>query len=128
MENGQGDVLIAWENEAYLSLRDSDDFEIVTPSVSILAQPSVAVVDEVVDERGTRKAAEEYLKYLYSAEGQKIAAENYYRPTNTDILKEYADVFQTDINLVTIEHFGGWERAQKEHFSDGGVFDEIYEK
>ncbi|QOV19018.1 sulfate ABC transporter substrate-binding protein [Blautia liquoris] len=128
VENGQGDVLIAWENEAYLSLRDSDDFEIVTPSVSILAQPSVAVVDEVVDERGTRKAAEEYLKYLYSAEGQKIAAENYYRPTNTDILKEYADVFQTDINLVTIEHFGGWERAQKEHFSDGGVFDEIYEK
>lgn len=128
VENGQGDVLIAWENEAYLSTRDSDDFEIITPSVSMLAQPSVAVVDEVVDNHGTREAAEEYLKYLYSDEGQKIAADHYYRPTNSDILKEYADVFQTDINLVKIDRFGGWDQAQKEHFSDGGIFDEIYEK
>ncbi|MGN0600418.1 MAG: sulfate ABC transporter substrate-binding protein [Oscillospiraceae bacterium] len=129
VENGQGDVLLAWENEAYLSIKDyPDDYEIVTPSVSILAQPSVAVVDKVVDKRGTRDAATEYLQYLYSDEAQRIAGDNYYRPYNADILKEYANVFDLDINLVTIQDFGGWDEAQTKHFADGGVFDEIYEK
>ena len=128
VENGQGDVLIAWENEAYLSVKDyPDDYEIVTPSISILAQPSVAVVDKVVDKRGTRDVAEEYLNYLYSDEAQRIAGDNYYRPSNQDILKEYSDVFNLDINLVTIDDFGGWKKAQETHFSDGGIFDQIYE-
>lgn len=128
VENGQGDVLLAWENEAYLSIQDApDDYEIVTPSISILAQPSVAVVDSVVDERGTREAATEYLSYLYSDEAQRIAAENYYRPYNKDILNEYADTFDLDINLVTINDFGGWDEAQEKHFADGGIFDKIYE-
>lgn len=128
VENGQGDVLIAWENEAYLSVKDyPDDYEIVTPSISILAQPSVAVVDKVVDKRGTRDVAEEYLNYLYSDEAQRIAGDNYYRPSNQDILKEYSDVFDLNINLVTIDDFGGWKKAQETHFSDGGVFDQIYE-
>ena len=114
VENGQGDVLIAWENEAYLSVKDyPDDYEIVTPSISILAQPSVAVVDKVVDKRGTRDVAEEYLNYLYSDEAQRIAGDNYYRPSNQDILKEYSDVFDLDINLVTIDDFGGWKRHRK---------------
>ena len=129
LENGQGDVLIAWENEAYLSVKDyPDDYEIVTPSISILAQPSVAVVDKVVDKRGTRDVAEEYLNYLYSDEAQRIAGDNYYRPSNEDILKEYADVFDLDVNLVTIDDFGGWDKAQETHFADGGVFDQIYEE
>lgn len=129
VENGQGDVLLAWENEAYLSMRDyPDDYEIITPSISILAQPSVAVVDEVVDSRGTREAATEYLSYLYSDEAQRIAGNNYYRPSNPDILKEYSDVFNLDVNLVTINDFGGWDDAQSKHFADGGIFDEIYEK
>ncbi len=128
VENGQGDVLLAWENEAYLSLKDyPNDYEIITPSISILAQPSVAVVDSVVDDRGTRKAATEYLQYLYSDEAQKIAAENYYRPYSKDILKQYSNVFDLNINLVTIKDFGGWGNAQKTHFADGGVFDKIYE-
>lgn len=128
VENGQGDVLLAWENEAYLSIQDNpEDYEIVTPSISILAQPSVAIVDSVVDERGTREAATEYLQYLYSDEAQRIAGDNYYRPSNEEILQEYSDVFNLDINLVTIDDFGGWEAAQAEHFADGGVFDEIYE-
>lgn len=129
VENGQGDVLLAWENEAYLSIQDHpDDFEIITPSISILAQPSVAVVDEVVDKRGTREAATEYLQYLYSDEAQKIAGDNFYRPSNPEILKQYADTFDLNINLVTIQEFGGWDTAQEKHFADGGVFDEIYEK
>jgi sulfate transport system substrate-binding protein len=129
VENGQGDVLVAWENEAYLALRDNpDDYEIVTPSISILAQPSVAVVDEVVDRRGTRDVATEYLQYLYSDEAQRIAAENYYRPTNEAILKEYSSVFNLNTELVTIRDFGGWARVQEEHFADGGIFDKIYEK
>ena len=129
VENGQGDVLLAWENEAYLSIKDyPDDYEIITPSVSILAQPSVAIVDKVVDDRGTREAATEYLQYLYSDEAQRIAGDNYYRPSNEAILKEYADVFNLDINLITIQEFGGWDEAQTKHFADGGVFDEIYEK
>ena len=129
VENGQGDVLIAWENEAYLSIKDNpDEYEIVTPSISILAQPSVAVVDKVVDKRGTREAAEEYLNYLYSDEAQRIAGDNYYRPSDPDILAEYADKFDLDVELVTINDFGGWDAAQAKHFADGGVFDEIYEK
>ncbi|MGN0469328.1 MAG: sulfate ABC transporter substrate-binding protein [Acutalibacteraceae bacterium] len=129
VENGQGDVLIAWENEAYLSIKDyPDDYEIVTPSISILAQPSVAVVDEVVDNRGTRDVATEYLNYLYSDEAQRIAGDNYYRPSNEKILEEYKDTFDLNINLVTIKDFGGWDNAQKTHFADGGVFDQIYEK
>ena len=129
VENGQGDVLLAWENEAYLSIQDHpDEYEIITPSISILAQPSVAVVDEVVDKRGTREAATEYLQYLYSDEAQRIAGDNFYRPSNQAILQEYADTFDLDINLVTINDFGGWDKAQETHFADGGIFDEIYEK
>ena len=128
VENGQGDVLLAWENEAYLSVKDyPDDYEIITPSVSILAQPSVAVVDKVVDKRGTRDAATEYLNFLYSDEAQRIAGDNYYRPYNETILNEYADVFDLNVDLVTIADFGGWDEAQSKHFADGGVFDEIYE-
>lgn len=129
VENGQGDVLIAWENEAFLSIKDyPDDYEIITPSISILAQPSVAVVDSVVDSKGTREVATEYLSYLYSDEAQRIAGDNYYRPSDQEILQEYADVFDLNINLVTIDDFGGWEEAQKTHFTDGGIFDQIYEK
>ena len=129
VENNQGDVLIAWENEAFLSVQENpDEYEIVTPSISILAQPSVAVVDEVVDQRGTRDVATEYLSYLYSDEAQRIAGDNFYRPSNPDILNEYADTFDLNINLVTIQDFGGWDEVQKKHFDDGGVFDRIYEK
>ena len=129
VENGQGDVLIAWENEAFLSIKDNpDDYEIIVPSLSILAQPSVAVVDEVVDKRGTREVATEYLSYLYSDEAQRIAGDNFYRPSNPDILKEYADVFDLDVKLVTIDDFGGWNKAHETHFDDGGIFDQIYEK
>ena len=126
VENGQGDVLIAWENEAYLSIQDHpDDFEIVTPSLSILAQPSVAVVDEVVDERGTRDVATAYLKHLYSKEAQRLAGKSWYRPSDPDVLAEFKDTFQ-DLELVKISDFGGWKKAQKTHFADGGTFDEIY--
>lgn len=129
VENSQGDVLIAWENEAYLSMRDyPDEYEIVTPSISILAQPSVAVADHVVDKRGTRDVAEEYLNYLYSDDAQRIAAKNYFRPVNPEILQEYADVFDLNVKLVSIEDFGGWDAVQAKHFADGGIFDQIYEK
>ena len=129
VENGQGDVLVAWENEAYLSMRDyPDEYEIVTPSVSILAQPTVAVVDEVVDYRDTREVATEYLNYLYSDEAQEIEAENYFRPTNEEILKKHSDVFDLSVDLVTISEYGGWDEVQKKHFADGGIFDEIYER
>ena len=104
-----------------------EDVGIITPGVSILAQPSVAVVDKVVDKRGTRDAAEEYLNFLYSDEAQRIAGDNYYRPYNETILNEYADVFDLNVDLVTIADFGGWDEAQSKHFADGGVFDEIYE-
>lgn len=128
VENGQGDVLIAWENEAFLSIKDyPDDYEIVTPSISILAQPSVAIVDSVVDQRETREVATAYLQYLYSEAAQRIAADNYYRPSNKDILKQYGDQFDLNITLVNINDFGGWAAAQETHFADGGVFDEIYE-
>ncbi|GGA31257.1 sulfate ABC transporter substrate-binding protein [Paenibacillus physcomitrellae] len=128
VERGIGDVLIAWENEAMLSMKElgQDKFDIVYPSESILAEPPVAVVDDNVDKRGTREAAEAYLQYLYSEEGQTIAAENYYRPTLESVKEKYKDKFK-DIKLYTIdEEFGGWAKAQKEHFSDGGIFDQIY--
>ena len=128
VENGQGDVLLAWENEAYLSKQEHpDDYEIVTPSISILCQPSVAVVDDVVKRRGTEKVAKEYLNYLYSDEAQRLAGKNFYRPSTPKILEEFKDTFQ-DTELATIKDFGGWTKAQKEHFSDGGVFDQVYEK
>ncbi|WP_082195476.1 sulfate ABC transporter substrate-binding protein [Bacillus testis] len=125
VERGIGDVLIAWENEAFLSINElgKDKFEIVAPSISMLAEPPVAVIDKVADKKGTKEVATAYLKYLYSEEGQEIAAKNYYRPRNEEILKKYRDVFPK-INLVTIdEQFGGWEKAQKVHFDDGGTFD-----
>lgn len=129
VQRGQGDVLLAWENEALLSVRDDPgQYEIVVPSLSILAEPSVAVVDEVVDRKGTRKLAEAYINYLYSKEGQEIAAEHFYRPRDKEIAAKYKDTFPT-LKLVTIDdEFGGWTKAQKEHFADGGTFDEIYEK
>lgn len=128
VENKQGDVLIAWENEAYLSLEDyKDEYEIISPSISILAQPSVAVVDYVAEKRGTEAISEEYLGYLYSDEAQRLAAENYYRPYNQEILQEYADIFDLDMELVTIRDFGGWDSVQEKHFADGGIFDQIYE-
>ena len=129
VENGQGDVLIAWENEAYMSMRDaSDEYEIVTPSISILAQPSVAVVDAVADSKNTAEAATEYLNYMYSEEAQRIAGKYYYRPTNPDILEEYKDVFDLNMKLVKISDFGGWREVQETHFGDGGIFDHIYER
>ena len=129
VENNQGDVLIAWENEAYLSMLDCpDDYEIITPGISILAQPSVAVVDSVVDERGTRAVAEEYLSYLYSDDAQRIAADNYFRPVNEEILQEYSDVFDLNMKLKTVHDFGGWDSVSAKHFANGGIFDEIYEK
>ena len=127
VENGQGDVLIAWENEAFLSVKDDpDEFEIINPSISVLAQPSVAVVHEVVENRGTEDIAKEYLNYLYSDDAQRIAAENYYRPVNEEILKEYSDVFDLTMELKTIDDFGGWHEVQEKHFADGGIFDQIY--
>lgn len=129
VERGIGDVLIAWENEAYLSLNElgKDKFEIVYPSISILAEPPVAAVDKVVDKKGTRKVAEEYLKYLYSDVGQEIVAKNYYRPRNEKILAKYSKQFPK-INLVTVDQeFGGWKKAQATHFNDGGTFDQIYQ-
>lgn len=127
VEKGQGDVLIAWENEAYLSMEEyPDDYEIVTPSISILAQPSVAVVDAVAKKRGTEEVAREYLNYLYSDDAQRLAGENYYRPSNEKILKEFSDQFNLDMNLVTIDDFGGWDQAFKDYFDDGAVFDQIY--
>ena len=128
VERGIGDVLLAWENEAILAIKElgPDRVEIVAPSVSILAEPPVAVVDKVVDRRGTRKVAEAYLQYLYSPEGQEIAAQNYYRPTDEKVAKKYAAQFPK-LKLYTIADVGGWTTAQKKHFSDGGVFDQIYQ-
>lgn len=127
VERGLGDILLAWENEAYLAVNKlgGDKFEIVTPRESILAEPTVAVVDKVVDERDSRKVAEEYLHYLYSPTGQTIAAENYYRPRDSEVLKNFATVF-APVRLFTIDDkFGGWTQAQKVHFSDGGTYDQI---
>jgi len=121
-----GDVAIAWENEAHLALRDmaANHFEIVVPSVSMLAEPSVAVVDKVVLRRGTREVAQAYLEFLYSPEGQEICAKNFYRPRDAAVAEKYAAEF-AKVELVSIDHFGGWKRVQKEHFASGGVFDSI---
>ena len=124
-----GDVLIAWENEAFLANKEFGEgkFETVVPSISILAEPPVAIVDKNVDAHGTRKVAEAYLKYLYSPEGQELAAKHYYRPRDPEVAKKYADQFPK-IELFTIDElFGGWHKAQAEHFNDGGVFDQIYQ-
>lgn len=128
VERGIGDVLLAWENEAYLSINElgPDKFEIVNPSVSILAEPPVAVVDKNVDKRGTREVAEAYLQYLYSEEGQTIAAENYYRPTLASVADKYKEKFPA-IELFTLKDvFGTWEETQTKHFNDGGIFNQIY--
>jgi sulfate transport system substrate-binding protein len=125
VQRGLGDVLLAWENEAFLAINElgPDKFDVVTPPESILAEPPVTVIDKVVDRHGTRKLAEEYLKYLYTDEGQKIAAKHYYRPINTKIPTKLAKIKK----LYTIDkNFGGWQKAQKTHFADGGTFDQIY--
>jgi sulfate/thiosulfate transport system substrate-binding protein len=128
VERGVGDVLLAWENEAFLAQREfgKDKFEIVAPPLSILAEPPVAIVDKVADKKGTRAVAEAYLKYWYTREGQEIAARNSYRPRDSEIAKEYEKSF-AKVELFTIDDvFGGWTKAQKEHFAEGGIFDQIY--
>jgi sulfate/thiosulfate transport system substrate-binding protein len=124
-----GDVLIAWENEAFLSIKElgPDKVQIVVPPQSILAEPPVSIVDKVVDKKGTRAVAQAYLEYLYTPEGQEIAAKNYYRPRLDSVAKKYSATFPK-IKLVTVDEvFGGWQKAQKTHFADGGVFDQIYQ-
>jgi len=128
VERGVGDVLIAWENESFLALREfgKEKFEIVSPPLSILAEPPVAVVDKVVDKKGTREVAEAYLNYWYSKEGQEIAARNSYRPRDPEIAREYESSFAR-VELFTVDDmFGGWTKAQKDHFAEGGIFDQIY--
>ena len=129
VKSGIGDVLIAWENEAHLAQKEFGDnkFEIVIPSLSILAEPPVAVVDKVVDDHHTREVAEAYLKYLYSDEGQDIIGRNFYRPRDPKAAAKYASQFPK-LTLVTVDgEFGGWANAQKTHFDDGGIFDQIYQ-
>ncbi|KFI06402.1 sulfate ABC transporter substrate-binding protein [Massilia sp. BSC265] len=128
VERGIGDVLLAWENEALLALRElgPDKFEIVAPSISILAEPPVAVVDKNVDKKGTRKVAQAYLEFLYTDEGQDIVAKNYYRPAVDKFAKKYASQF-ANVKLFPISELGGWTQAQKAHFADGGLFDQIYQ-
>lgn len=129
-ERGIGDVSLSWENEAFLALKElgTDKFEIVVPSLSILAEPPVSVVDRVVDKRGTRAVAEAYLQFLYTKEGQEIAARHFYRPRDPEVAARHAGVFKK-VNLVAIDDvFGGWTKAQATHFNDGGVFDQIYAK
>jgi sulfate/thiosulfate transport system substrate-binding protein len=123
-----GDVLIAWENEALLAAQDvnADDVEVVIPSLSILAEPPVAIVDRVVDKRRTREAAQTYLELLYAPEGQELAARHYFRPRSPEIAARYADRFAA-LELMTIDQFGGWSQAHKIHFADGGIFDQIYQ-
>jgi sulfate transport system substrate-binding protein len=128
VERGVGDVLLAWENEAFLAQREfgKDKFEIVAPPLSILAEPPLAIVDKVADRKGTRAVAEAYLKYWYTREGQEIAARNSYRPRDGEIAKEYEKSF-AKVELFSIDDvFGGWTKAQKEHFAEGGIFDQIY--
>ncbi len=126
-ERGIGDVLIAWENEAFLIAKDlaPGQFELVTPSVSILAEPPVTVVDKIAKKHGTEEVAKAYLDFLYTEEGQEIIAKHYYRPRLESIVKKYADQFPK-LELLTIQDFGGWQKAQQDHFSDGGSFDKIY--
>ena len=130
-ERGVGDVFLSWENEAFLAVKELGPakFEIVVPSLSILAEPPVAVVDKTVDRRGTRAVAQAYLEYLYTPEGQEIAASNYYRPRDAKVAAKYASTFNLKVNLFTIDDiFGGWAKAQAAHFNDGGSFDRIYTK
>jgi len=130
VERGIGDVAISWENEAFLALKElgPDKFELIVPSISILAEPPVTVIDKVVDKRKTRAVATAYLEYLYTEEGQELAAKNYYRPRLESVAKKYEKQFPK-VNLVNIDNeFGGWQKAQKTHFADGGTFDEIYQK
>jgi sulfate transport system substrate-binding protein len=127
VERGIGDVLLAWENEAYLAVKElgPDKFEIVTPSLSILAEPPVSIVDKFVDKHGTRKIATAYLEYLYSPEGQDIAGKNYYRPSDKKVAANYVKQF-APVKLITVDEvFGGWQKAQQTHFADGGTFDRI---
>jgi len=128
-QRGIGDVFISWENEAFLAVKEigTDKFEIVVPSLSILAEPPVAVVDKVALRHGTVDLARAYLEYLYSKEGQEIVAKHYYRPRDPEVAAKYAKLFPK-VELVTIADFGGWAAAQKKHFADGGVFDKIYAK
>ena len=129
-ERGVGDVLLAWENEAHLSLKEfgADKFEIVYPPLTILAEPPVAIVDKVVEKRGTREVAQAYLEFLYSPEGQELAARHFYRPVDPAIAGRHGRQFPK-LNFFTIDDtFGGWAKAQKTHFADGGVFDQIYTK
>jgi sulfate/thiosulfate transport system substrate-binding protein len=129
VERGMGDVLIAWENEVLLGAKDlgQDKFDIVVPSVSILCEPTVSIVDKVVDKHGTRAVAQAYLEYLYSPEGQEIAAKRYYRPRSPEVAKKYASQFPK-VKLFTLAEIAGdWQKAQKTHFADGGVFDQIYQ-
>lgn len=144
VENGQGDVLLAWENEAFLSLEEyPGEYEIIVPSVSLYCQPTVAIVDKVVDDRDTREVATEYLSYLYSEDAQRLEGKNYYRPSNESVYSEF--VLDTDSSTITeipkdgkwiidsvtltdIAHFGGWTEATQKHFVDGGLFDSIYEE
>lgn len=144
VENGQGDVLVAWENEAFLCMEEyPGEYEIVIPSVSIYCQPTVAVIDEYAQEHGTEDLTAAYLSYLYSDEAQELAAENYYRPCQESVLDEYVmntsenviteipedgKWINANIDLVKIDHFGGWDAVSEKHFSDGGIFDAIYEK
>lgn len=128
VERGIGDVLVGWENEVYLAVNQlgADKFEVIVPSTSILAEPPVAVIDRVAEKHKVKKVAEEYLKYLYSDEGQEIIAAHYYRPHNVQIAKKFSDRLKP-VKLFTIDEvFGGWQKAQKTHFADGGVFDQIY--
>ena len=127
VQRGIGDVLIAWENEAYLAVEEAKgDVQIVVPSLSILAEPPVALVDKVVAKKGTKAVAEAYLQYLYSPEGQEIAARNHYRPRDAKVAAKYANSF-ANVKLFTIDElFGGWAKAQKTHFADGGTFDQLY--
>lgn len=131
VQRGLGDVLLAWENEAYLAVAEfgADAFDIVVPPQSILAEPPVAVVDKNVDAHGTRKVAEAYLGYLYSEEGQKIAARHFYRPAKPELVPEADRSWAKEVKLITIDDpiFGGWAKAQPEHFGDGGIFDQIYQ-
>ena len=127
VENKKGDVLIAWENEAIQTVKNyPDKYEIITPSISILAQPSVSLVDDNVKVNGTKKIATEYLKYLYSDKAQKLAAKEGYRPSNERILKQYQGKFNLNMKLYKISDFGGWDQAYKKYFEDGALFDKIY--
>ncbi|MDR1492851.1 MAG: sulfate ABC transporter substrate-binding protein [Planctomycetaceae bacterium] len=126
--NGEGDVLLTWENEALLFMKDGDDFEIITPSISILAEPPVTLVDENVEKKGTRDVAEAYLHFLYEPTAQEIIAKNFYRPTDSGVMARYTDQFKPTELFMIDDVFGGWNKAQKEHFSSGGTYERAIEK